>query len=310
MNEHKFPDDFENPTQVPQSSEDRKRWQELNRSWWENNPMRYDQEVGVDRIHAGYCTPEYFAQNDAMYFAETWHFMPWKKIPFEALIPFDKLPHMDVLEIGTGLGSHAMLLAKHAKTFIGIDLTNQAIEATSKRIKQSDIKTAKVMQMDAERMGFLNQSFDFIWTWGVIHHSSDTKQIINEMSRVLRPDGRAVVMVYYRSWWIYYFKLFLIEGIIRGKLKKHGSIHRIAQENIDGSFARYYTEQEWRDLVESNFVVDKIEVAGMKQEVIFLPGRTLKGWGKKFIPDCITRFMTNNCRMGGFLIAHMHKKSS
>ncbi len=308
MNEHKFPDEFESPTQTPQTPEDRVRWQEMNRSWWENNPMRYDQEVGVNRIPAPYGSPEYFAQNDAIFFSEAWHFLPWKKLPFEALMPFDELPKLDVLEIGTGLGSHAMLLARHAKSFTGIDLTNQAIEATSGRIKQSGISTAKAIRMDAEHMQFPDQSFDFIWTWGVIHHSSDTRQIISEMERVLRPGGRTVVMVYHRSWWMYYFKMFLIEGLIRGKLKKLGSIHRIAQENIDGSFARYYTKSEWRELVAGKFIVDKIEITGMKQEVVFLPGRTLKKWGKKYIPDVFTRFLSNHCQMGGFLVAHMHKK--
>jgi len=310
MTEHKFPGEFSQPTQVPATEEDHKRWQQLNRDWWENNPMRYDQETGASRISAAFGTKEYFDQNDAKFFSEARYFLPWKKLPFDTLMPFDELPNYDVLEIGTGLGSHAMLLASHAKSFTGIDLTKQAIEATSSRIKMSGISTARAIQMDAENMSFPNNSFDFIWSWGVIHHSADTRKIIAEMARVLRPGGKAIVMVYHRSWWMYYFKIALIEGIIRGKLKKHGSIHRIAQENIDGSFARHYTGNEWRKLVGNEFVVDKIEITGMKQEVILLPGRTLKEWGKKYIPDALTRFMSNTCRMGGFLIAHMHNKTT
>ena len=68
--------------------------------------------------------------------------------------------------------------------------------------------------MDAEKMDFADASFDFIWTWGVIHHSSNTRQILSEMSRILRPGGRAVVMVYHRSFLYYY----VFNGFFRGVL--------------------------------------------------------------------------------------------
>jgi ubiquinone/menaquinone biosynthesis C-methylase UbiE len=45
------------------------------------------------------------------------------------------------------------------------------------------LKTARVMQMDAEEMTFANDSFDYIWTWGVIHHSADTKNSSANASR-------------------------------------------------------------------------------------------------------------------------------
>lgn len=307
MNNHKFPDEFSKPTQTPISDADHQRWQQLNRDWWENNPMRYDQEVGTDRIRAPYGTIEYFRENDQIFFSEARHFAPWNKLPFDRLIPFDELPKMDVLEIGTGLGSHAMLLAANARSFTGIDLTSQAIATTSRRIELSGITTARAIQMDAEKMSFPDASFDFIWSWGVIHHSADTRKIVKEMNRVLRPGGRAIVMVYHRNWWTYYFKLAFIQGVLRGQLRDLGSIHRIAQENIDGAFARYYTAREWRQLVSGCFDVTRFEVMGMKQEVILLPGRRLKKWGKKHIPDFATRFLTNHCRMGGFLVAHMTK---
>lgn len=270
--------------------------------------MRYDQEVGVDRIGAPYGSAEYFKQNDLRFFAEARHFMPWTREPFDQLIPYDDLPSMDVLEIGTGLGSHAMLLSLHARSFTGIDLTTQAVSATSKRIEMAGLKSARALQMDAEKMTFPDKFFDFIWSWGVIHHSANTGEIIKQMHRVLRPGGRAIVMVYHRSWWVYYFKMAIIQGFLRGQLKKMGSIHRIAQENIDGAFARYYSLKEWRELVKDLLVVDKIYTTGMKQEVLLLPGKRLKDLGRVIVPDFITRFMSRYLRMGGFLVAIMHKK--
>src|SRR5206468_2314200 len=129
----------------------------------------------------------------------------------DPLIDFDQLQNKDVLEIGVGNGSHAALLARHSGSFTGIDLTDYAVESTSKRLKCFGL-AGIVRQMDAEQMPFADRSFDFVWSWGVIHHSSDTRKILSEIARVLRPGGRAVTMVYHRNWWNYY----LFGGLING----------------------------------------------------------------------------------------------
>ena len=61
---------------------------------------------------------------------------------------------------------------------------------TSRRLKLFNIP-GKVLQMDAEDMNFADYSFDFIWSWGVIHHSADTRRVLQEMHRVLRRGGTA-----------------------------------------------------------------------------------------------------------------------
>src|SRR5205085_539710 len=104
----------------------------------------------------------------------------------------------DVLEIGVGQGTHAQLLAPRCKSFTGIDLTTCAVEMTSERLKLFKIPGA-VLEMDAEHMSFGDGSFDYIWSWGVIHHSADTNRVLKEMHRVLRPGGKCTVMIYYRS---------------------------------------------------------------------------------------------------------------
>jgi len=233
--------------------------------------------------------------------------MPWRKVPFDALIDFENLRTRNILEIGVGNGSHAQLLATYAGSYTGIDLTSYAAESTSKRLNINNLK-ADIMQMDAEKLSFPDETFDFIWTWGVIHHSSNTKQILKEMHRVLKPGGEAIVMVYNRGWWNYYICGGLIHGIIFGKYFKDGSLFKIMQGITDGALARYYTPTSWNMLVQDFFQVKYIIVKGSKSELFPIPGGRIKNTIMRIIPNAITRFLTNKCRMGSFLISKIEKK--
>ena len=205
---------FSSPTQRPDSPEQHRSWQEANRTWWSFNPMRYDWR---SEIPYAQHSPEYFAEIDTRFYNSARPYMPWRELPFEREIPYAQLASLDVLEIGIGQGSHASLIAPRARSFTGIDITEPAVEATRKRFEQMGLKHARALQMDAEEMSFADASFDYIWSWGVIHHSADTRRILEQMHRVLRPGGRANVMVYHRSFWKYYVADGLLKGVIQGR---------------------------------------------------------------------------------------------
>ena len=160
----------------------------------------YEYDWSTD-LHSEEFSKEFFQEIDDRFFSNAQQYMPWRRRPFEALIDFDGLAEKDVLEIGVGNGSHAQLIAPHARSYWGIDITDYAVKSTSKRMECFGIDDARILRMDAERMGFADESFDFIWSWGVIHHSANTEQILREMRRVLRCGGSAVTMVYHRGLW-------------------------------------------------------------------------------------------------------------
>lgn len=125
--DNKIPPGFVNSIALPQNSEEARRWQDANRSWWENHPMRYDFE---EKININEFTRDFYAEIDNRFFSSSKVFMPWGKLPFDYLIDFDGLRNKDVLEVGIGNGSHAQLLAQHAHSFTGIDLTDYAVKST------------------------------------------------------------------------------------------------------------------------------------------------------------------------------------
>lgn len=299
----KLPSGFSNPTQLP-NEQSQAEWQEQNRTWWEKNPMRYD---WGDRIPAEEFSREFYREIDNRFFADSFRYMPLREKPFDELIPFPRLPEMDVLEIGVGNGSHAQLLAPHCRSYTGIDLTSYAVQSTTKRFEVFQIR-GSIQQMDAEKLSFPDESFDFIWTWGVIHHSANTGRILAEMNRVLRPGGRAVVMVYNRSFLYQYITTGLFRGVFQGGFFKGRTLHELLQLHTDGAIARFYTRKEWAELVRGNgFEVERVCIKGQKSEIILLPASGLKNLLMKLTPNVLSRFVTNTCQQGSFLITTLRK---
>lgn len=267
--------------------------------------MRYDWR---EELTAPSGTQLYFREIDRRFLSSAHKYMPWRNVPFEEVIPFERLADKDVLEIGVGQGTHAGLLAPRCKSFTGIDLTSYAVGMTSQRLKVFDIP-GKILQMDAEEMEFADDSFDFVWSWGVIHHSADTRRALQEMHRVLRSGGSCAIMVYYKSWWHFYICGFL-RGVFRRQFNRHGSLHHVAQSATDGAIARYYTKREWHEITNGLFEITGIQIYGLKGDVVPLPHSRLKQFLEDFVPNGVARLMTNRLRAGSFLVAHMRKTST
>lgn len=293
---------FEQPIQLPRDEEERRRWQTANRAWWEAAPMRYDWRAGLNES-AG--SEAYFKEIDRRFSDSANTFLPCRQIPFDAVIPFEELRDKDVLEIGVGQGTHAQLLAPRCKSFTGIDLTKGAADMVSTRLKLFNLP-GTVLQMDAEHMNFPDRSFDYVWSWGVIHHSADTQRVLSEIHRVLRPGGRCTIMVYYRSWWNYYVSGFLRQ-VFLGRWRRGRSLHQASQSGTDGAIARYYKPAEWRAATKDLFDLKSIRIYGMKSDVVLLPYGRLKQFVMRILPDSFARFLTQRLRMGSFLVATMCK---
>ena len=169
-------------TSIPKTDEEAAEWQKANRDWWQENPMSYEFD-DLGEIKQEEYSKDWFEEIDRRFFLDSKHAIGWKTRPFDNIIPYDDLENLDVLEIGVGCGSHASILAKQSNHYTGIDLTENAIHITKKRFKEFGIK-GNLIQMDAEKMDFQNDSFDLIWSWGVIHHSSNTNNALSEITRI------------------------------------------------------------------------------------------------------------------------------
>lgn len=295
-------DGFDAPTRLPRDSDERQCWQEANRAWWEHAPMRYDwrESLGDTPGNAAY-----FEEIDRRFLGAARAYMPPRAIPFDAVIPFGTLHDCSVLEIGVGQGTHARLLASHCKFYAGIDLTTNATSMTSRRMRLAG-QPSSIARMDAELLAFRDESFDYVWSWGVLHHTADTRRALCEAHRVLRPGGTCTLMVYYRSWWSYH-ACGLLRRLFLNRSSAGRGVHRAVQEGTDGAIARFYTPRDWLALTDDLFNKTKFSFYGQKTDLVPLPYGRLKRRLTALLPDPFARFLTGTLRMGSFLVVHMCK---
>jgi len=107
-------------------------------------------------------------------------------------------PSGKLLEIGCSMGTDLLQLAKRGLNVTGIDLTEAGINLARQRFELYGIP-AELKVDDAENLSFPNNSFDVVYSFGVLHHTPDTQKSIDEVYRVLKPGGLAVIMLYNRA---------------------------------------------------------------------------------------------------------------
>jgi len=104
-----------------------------------------------------------------------------------------------LLEVGCGIGIDTFSLARLGfREVVGIDLTEAAINVARRRAAAEGLGSVRFELGNAERLPFPADAFDVVYSFGVIHHTPCIANAISEMHRVLKPEGRAFVMIYHR----------------------------------------------------------------------------------------------------------------
>jgi SAM-dependent methyltransferase len=164
------------------------------------------------------------------------------------LPPFADFPSgrdRDVLEIGVGMGcDHREWALAGPRSLTGVDLTQRAIDFTHEHLALdglgSDLRVA-----DAERLPFDDESFDVVYSWGVLHHSPDTTRAFREVHRVLRPGGVAKIMIYHTHSLTGYM-LWARYALLAGRPWR--TLRRVYAEHLESPGTKAYSSTEARSL--------------------------------------------------------------
>ena len=191
------------------------------RAFWQAHPCGTkfsDAEVG---------TREFFERIEAHRYAKEWH------IPDAA--DFTGARGLRVLEIGCGLGTDGAQFAKAGADYTGVDLTDAAVDLARKRFELFGLP-GEFRVADAESLDFADESFDLVYSHGVLHHTPDIARAVREIHRVLKPEGRAIVMLYHRDSYNYRVGIRILRRAGSRLLKSESGIklvHRLTGEPLD-----------------------------------------------------------------------------
>ena len=139
---------------------------------------------------------------------------PWI---YEAIQAFD-IQYKEVLEIGFGMGTDHLNMARRGGRMHGIDITPRNLEVTNSRFKLYGLET-NLITGDAENLPYPAGSFDFVYSFGVIHHSPDTQKIIMEIHRLLKSGGKCYITVYHKNSIFFWWTVFLVKYVLKGGWK-------------------------------------------------------------------------------------------
>jgi len=172
---------------------------------------------------------------------------PW----MPELMEFGRHSGERVLEIGAGIGTDLAQFAKNGAIVTDLELAKGHMALARENFDVRGLKGEFVCG-DAENMPFDDGSFDVVYSNGVIHHIPQTGQVVREIFRVLKPGGKAIIMVY-RENSLHYWRIILDLGFAQ-KMLDEWSMGEIMSRNVELStsgarpLVKAYTSRQLRDL--------------------------------------------------------------
>lgn len=163
------------------------------------------------------------------------------------LADFKKSKGLKVLEVGVGLGADHQQFAEAGADLFGVDLTENAILHTQRRFEIFGLKSSLAVG-DAENLEFGANTFDQVYSWGVLHHSPKTPVAISEVWRVLKPGGLASIMIYHK-WSVVGLMLWMRYAFLR--LRPWLALNQIYASYLESPGTKAYSVKEARQMFDA-----------------------------------------------------------
>jgi ubiquinone/menaquinone biosynthesis C-methylase UbiE len=173
-----------------------------------------------------------------------------------------------LLEIGCGLGLELARLGELGFDVTGADLAPNAVELCNAYLRRKGLSGHAEVQ-NAESLTFPDESFDAVYSSGVIQHTPSIEKAIAEIWRVLRPGGRILVILYHRHSWFH-----LLQSL---------SGTNVEFESGDAPIVNSYTRNELRQLF-SRFRDLEVETEYYHPKPTRRPGAAAVHYNRVFVP--------------------------
>lgn len=126
-------------------------------------------------------------------FAKNVYFKP-NQFVVDEIVKLTNPKGKKILEVGAGSGSDAIMLAKKGAVVTTLDFSSQSTKICRLLAKKEGTKI-KAVTADCQKMPFSNNTFDLVFSVGLVEHFQDPIPVIDEQLRVLKPGGYLIVDV-------------------------------------------------------------------------------------------------------------------
>jgi ubiquinone/menaquinone biosynthesis C-methylase UbiE len=157
------------------------------RDYW--NEHIHDLEVATQPIGS----LGFFEELDEYRFDKLWY--------LPRLVDFCGYRGKRLLEVGCGVGIDLVRFAEGGAEVTGIDLAEVSIGLAKKNFAPRSL-SVDLHVMNGEEMPFEDDSFDVVYTHGVLQYTAHASEMVSEIRRVLRSDGEAILMVNNKNSWL------------------------------------------------------------------------------------------------------------
>ena len=154
-----------------------------------------------------------------------------------------------VLEIGCGLATVGINFASHGANYTGVELSEESLDLAKQRFDVYNMKGELYSGNAEELSSFVPvETYDLIYSFGVIHHSPHPEKIISEIKKYMNEDSTLKIMLYAKDSW----KNYMIESGLDQPEAQYGC-----------PIANTYTKD---DIVE---LLDGYDIISIEQDHIF-----------------------------------------
>jgi len=207
-----------------------------------------------------------------------------------------------VLEIGVGIGADYLEWLKGGAHATGIDLSSASLEHARRRCETAGY-TPDLRLSDAEHLPFPDDTFNIVYSYGVMHHSPDTTECIREAWRVLKPGGTLRIMIYHHPS-LTGLMLWLRYGFLHG-----ASLRQSLCKHLESPGTKSYTRKEALAMLVGFEQLECRQVLSPGDLLLNEPSARFRGWAYKIIWRLYPRFLVRKfgTRLGLFLLISASK---
>jgi len=211
-------------------------------SYWNNQPC------GTQFTNKPKYSKEYFDE------IEHRRYMLYPEV--KSFAEFEKFQNKKILEVGVGIGTDFIQFLHAGANAYGIDLTPEGIEHVKRMLQIYNLKAEEVKVADCENIPYDDNTFDLVYSLGVIHHSPNTKKALNEIVRTCRPGGICKIMLYNRYSLV---ALFLWMKYAFLKAKPFKPISWVLFYHMESIGTKGFTKKEIREML-NDLPVENISI--------------------------------------------------